>query len=476
MPPSDTLPFAADQTLARLTGLTLNPETPPHFHPSASIFHAGPGDVPPPADIDDDEEEDEDEEEDDDVEADEIDVNEEQPLVSRPPAIVPTSPSLPNSNGQQAAQTSAETKPPTTVTLRALVSTKEAGVIIGKGGKNVADIRSVTNVKAGVSKVVSGVSERILTVSGTSLAVAKAYSIVARHILESPISTPQPPVYADCTTIRLLVAHQLMGSIIGKGGAKIKEIQEESGAKLVIAKEMLPQSTERIVEIFGLVDSIKIAIYNIAECILNDIDRAVGTILYNPQARAGGGSPTAGRSGRSEDDDGAAAGRPSGSSASNGNGGAPAERRNRRSSHAGDFGAGKAGLYSAFVSNNGVHFVYRHGGASSLSSSGLSRRASTGAQASSGGAGELVQTVAIPSDMIGCVIGKAGSFINSIRRQSGARLRISDAAADSTADRIITISGPSAANARALTMIHDQLEWERQRRLAAQEEEDEGYY
>lgn len=59
------------------------------------------------------------------------------------------------------------------LTLRALVSTKEAGVIIGKAGKNVADLRDQTGVKAGVSKVVQGVHDRVLTVTGTIEGVAK---------------------------------------------------------------------------------------------------------------------------------------------------------------------------------------------------------------------------------------------------------------------------------------------------------------
>lgn len=58
------------------------------------------------------------------------------------------------------------------LTLRALVSTREAGVIIGKGGKNVAELRDATGVKAGVSKVVQGVHDRVLTVSGTLEGVA----------------------------------------------------------------------------------------------------------------------------------------------------------------------------------------------------------------------------------------------------------------------------------------------------------------
>lgn len=74
-------------------------------------------------------------------------------------------PSLHGENGEE-----------TVLTLRALVSTKEAGIIIGKGGKNVAELRDVTGVKAGVTKVIQGVHERVLTVSGSVEGVAKVCS------------------------------------------------------------------------------------------------------------------------------------------------------------------------------------------------------------------------------------------------------------------------------------------------------------
>ena len=70
------------------------------------------------------------------------------------------------------------------LTLRAIVSSKEAGVIIGKAGKNVADLRDETGVKAGVSKVVQGVHDRVLTVTGALEGISKAYAIVARGLLE----------------------------------------------------------------------------------------------------------------------------------------------------------------------------------------------------------------------------------------------------------------------------------------------------
>lgn len=70
------------------------------------------------------------------------------------------------------------------LTLRAIVSSKEAGVIIGKGGKNVADLRDETGVKAGVSKVVQGVHDRVLTITGGCDAISRAYAIVAKALLE----------------------------------------------------------------------------------------------------------------------------------------------------------------------------------------------------------------------------------------------------------------------------------------------------
>lgn len=70
------------------------------------------------------------------------------------------------------------------MTLRAIVSSREAGVIIGKAGKNVADLREETGVKAGVSKVVQGVHDRVLTVTGALSGITKAYAMVAKGLLE----------------------------------------------------------------------------------------------------------------------------------------------------------------------------------------------------------------------------------------------------------------------------------------------------
>ncbi|KAI8802968.1 hypothetical protein BJ742DRAFT_830745 [Cladochytrium replicatum] len=49
--------------------------------------------------------------------------------------------------------------------LRALIPTKEAAVI-GKNGKNVAEMREYSGAKITVSDLVPGAHERVVTVSG----------------------------------------------------------------------------------------------------------------------------------------------------------------------------------------------------------------------------------------------------------------------------------------------------------------------
>jgi len=109
------------------------------------------------------------------------------------------------------------------LTLRAIVSSKEAGVIIGKAGKNVADLRDETGVRAGVSKVVPGVHDRVLTVQGRLTAIAKAYRIVAKGLLEG-------------------APHMGMGGLINPNGTHRKShISSESSFQMSYAIAFRPE-------------------------------------------------------------------------------------------------------------------------------------------------------------------------------------------------------------------------------------------
>ncbi|KAI9809505.1 MAG: RNA binding protein, heterogenous nuclear RNP-K like protein [Pycnora praestabilis] len=314
------------------------------------------------------------------------------------------------------------------LTLRAIVSSKEAGVIIGKAGKNVADLRDETGVKAGVSKVVTGVHDRVLTVTGALEGISKAYAIVARGLLEGAPQMGMGGVISTNGThpVRLLISHNQMGTIIGRQGLKIKHIQDVSGVRMVAQKEMLPQSTERIVEVQGNPDGIQKAVWEIGKCLVDDWQRGTGTVLYNPAVRAqvGGGGPL-----------------------NNGAGSAA-------------FSAGR-GSYNR--TGNGADF-------SENSSNSFNRRANSDAAPrplpTTTEDGEEIQTqnISIPSDMVGCIIGRAGSKISEIRKSSGARISIAKAPHDETGERMFTIMGSAGSNEKALYLLYENLEAEKMRR------------
>lgn len=311
------------------------------------------------------------------------------------------------------------------LTLRAIVSSKEAGVIIGKAGKNVADLRDETGVKAGVSKVVPGVHDRVLTVTGILEGTARAYAIVAKGLLEGAPQMGMGGIVSNNGThpVRLLISHNQMGTIIGRQGLKIKHIQDASGVRMVAQKEMLPQSTERIVEVQGTPEGIEKAVWEIGKCLIDDWQRGSGTVLYNPAVRASLGQQPAQTS-----------------SPAGGNG--YTSRQYNRTGNGADF------------SDNG----------------GYNRRPSS--DAGSRGYplvtedGEEIQTqnISIPADMVGCIIGRGGSKITEIRRSSGARISIAKAPHDETGERMFTIMGSASANEKALYLLYENLEAEKTRR------------
>ncbi|CAK7213849.1 RNA binding protein, heterogenous nuclear RNP-K like protein [Sporothrix curviconia] len=332
----------------------------------------------------------------------------------------------------------------TQLTLRAIVSSKEAGVIIGKGGKNVADLRDETGVKAGVSKVVQGVHDRVLTITGGCDAIADAYKVVAKALLEGVPTMGMGGVVQGNGThpIKLLISHNQMGTIIGRGGLKIKQIQDASGVRMVAQKDMLPQSTERIVEIQGTPEGIRSAIWEICKCLVDDWQRGTGTVLYNPAVRTQGGSAPALTSGN----------------VSSG------QTSNFNSSQRADYGG------SSRVTRTGNGADFSNGGSAPRSNN---RRSDSDAASrpppthDEQGNELQTQNISIPADMVGCIIGRQGSKISEIRKVSGARISIAKAPHDETGERMFTIMGSAKANETALFLLYENLEAEKMRRSQA---------
>ncbi|KAF1958318.1 poly-binding protein 4 [Byssothecium circinans] len=334
-----------------------------------------------------------------------------------------------NDEGDDISRTEEEYKE-SQLTLRAIVSSKEAGVIIGKAGKNVADLRDETGVRAGVSKVVQGVHDRVLSVTGPLEGISRAYGLVAKGLLDG---APQMGMGGLMRTdgthpIRLLISHNQMGTIIGRQGLKIKQIQDSSGVRMVAQKEMLPQSTERIVEVQGSPAGIEKAVLEIGKCLIDDHERGYGTVLYNPAVRVQPGvGPLA-----------------NGGGGAIGGGGGGGGRSYNRTGHGADFS-------DAPPSYN------RRSGSDAASRPPPPTHTEDGEEMQT-------QNISIPSDMVGCIIGRAGSKISEIRKTSGARISIAKAPHDDSGERMFTITGSSAANEKALYLLYENLEAEKMRR------------
>ncbi|XP_020708903.2 heterogeneous nuclear ribonucleoprotein K isoform X2 [Athalia rosae] len=138
--------------------------------------------------------------------------------------------------------------------LRLLIPSKVAGSIIGKGGQNITKLRS--QYKASIIVPDCPGPERILTISSDLDTVLQVVNEVVPNLEENGSRHG-----SDEIDVRMLVHQSQAGCIIGKGGFKIKELREKTGARIKIYSNCCPQSTDRLVSICGkpstCVDSIR---------------------------------------------------------------------------------------------------------------------------------------------------------------------------------------------------------------------------
>lgn len=219
-----------------------------------------------------------------------------------------------------------------------------------------------------------------------------------------------------------------MGTIIGRGGLKIKAIQDTSGARMVASKDMLPQSTERIVEVQGSSEAIGAAIDQIGKCLLEDWERGQGTVLFHPGV---------------------------------GDERAPGGRRQMNGYPPNSFGGGGR-------RPNGEAQGQRGRGSPPPTPPQTLPPSSPHTPANL-----RTQNISIPSDMVGCIIGRSGTKITEIRRLSGSKISIAKTPHDETGERMFTIVGTPEANEKALFLLYNQLESEKERRVGREAQQQE---
>ncbi|PNS21415.1 hypothetical protein CAC42_1194 [Sphaceloma murrayae] len=369
-------------------------------------------------------------------------------------------------NGAEAASLSAPTHhndESQWLHLRSIISSAEAATVIGKGGENVSLIRKLSGAKCTVSDYTRGAVERVLTVSGLVDAVAKAFGLIIRTLNNEPMeeaSTPQSKTYP----LRLLIPHILIGSIIGKGGVRIREIQEASGARLNASDQCLPLSTERSLVVLGVADAIHIATFYVGSTLKEQL-----TERFNGPAA----SAYATRSG-------APAGAVPGGMqvvpyvphSVGGQWGQPEYFRrqpNQRPPPQAGYGGGGYGQQPPMHAQ--TPGPYGAAGSPRQPFAAAAPQAATpyGGHAAphAGHAGPpqqpgampgqpLTQQIYIPNDMVGAIIGKGGAKINEIRQLSGSVIKINEPQ-DNSNERLVTITGTQECNQMALYMLYSRL-------------------
>ncbi|XP_072522125.1 poly(rC)-binding protein 4 isoform X4 [Salminus brasiliensis] len=281
-----------------------------------------------------------------------------------------------------------------TLTLRLLMHGKEVGSIIGKKGETVKRIREESSARINISE--GSCPERIITITGPTECVFRAFTMITIKLEEDLTAlvangtvTSKPPV-----TLRLVIPASQCGSLIGKGGSKIKEIRESTGAQVQVAGDLLPNSTERGVTISGSQEAIIQCVKLICTVILESPPKGA-TIPYRP-------SPSPG---------------------------AVLLSGNQAYTVQNQYGIPHSELAK-------LHQLSMQQGLAPIAQPaatpvlpGMDSNSQTASQ-------ELL----IPNDLIGSIIGRQGTKINEIRQVSGAQIKIGSQL-DSTSDRHVTITG-----------------------------------
>ncbi|XP_056145175.1 poly(rC)-binding protein 3 isoform X3 [Lampris incognitus] len=297
-----------------------------------------------------------------------------------------------------------------TLTIRLLMHGKEVGSIIGKKGETVKKMREESGARINISE--GNCPERIVTITGPTDAIFKAFAMIAYKFEEDIINsmsnspaTSKPPV-----TLRLVVPASQCGSLIGKGGSKIKEMRESTGAQVQVAGDMLPNSTERAVTISGTPEAIIQCVKQICVVMLESPPKGA-TIPYRPKPAS---TPVI-------------------------------------------FSGGQAytiqGQYAIPHPDQLTKLHQLAMQQTPFTPLGQTTPAFPGLDASPPAS---THELTIPNDLIGCIIGRQGTKINEIRQMSGAQIKIANAMEGST-ERQITITGTPANISLAQYLINARL-------------------
>ncbi|KAF3695120.1 Poly(rC)-binding protein 3 Alpha-CP3 PCBP3-overlapping transcript [Channa argus] len=313
-----------------------------------------------------------------------------------------------------------------TLTIRLLMHGKEVGSIIGKKGETVKKMREESGARINISE--GNCPERIVTITGPTDTIFKAFAMIAYKFEEDIINsmsnspaTSKPPV-----TLRLVVPASQCGSLIGKGGSKIKEMRESAGAQVQVAGDMLPNSTERAVTISGTPEAIIQCVKQICVVMLESPPKGA-TIPYRPKPAS---TPVIFSGGQ--------------------------DLLESAVSNKYFFSFQAYTIQGQYAIPHPDQLTKLHQLAmqqTPFTPLGQTTPAFPGLDTSPPAS---THELTIPNDLIGCIIGRQGTKINEIRQMSGAQIKIANAM-EGSSERQITITGTPANISLAQYLINARL-------------------
>jgi len=124
-------------------------------------------------------------------------------------------------------------------TQRLQIAPSFVGKVIGRGGSKIRELQDASDCRIKILKEEGNEAEVPVDITGPDTGVTVVKQLIEQLCQEQGYSQND-----GFYTVRVLVENQFIGRIIGKQGAKIKEIQAESGSRVKILKEEASEETK----------------------------------------------------------------------------------------------------------------------------------------------------------------------------------------------------------------------------------------
>ena len=296
-----------------------------------------------------------------------------------------------------------------------MVPDKMVGLIIGRGGEQITRLQAETGCKIQMAQDSQGMSsERQCTITGPPVAIAQARAAIDRIIANEgtgPGGPRGPPGMGGGGggpmgggggggNFETMIPGSKVGLIIGKGGETIKQLQERSGAKIIIVQDSAEVAHEKPLRITGDPNAVEIAKKLVTDILSQNDERDMSF----------GSGGSGGRGGRG------------------GGRGAP---------------RGRGGFMGRGGGRGGGQGGYGHGG--------------PGGWGGNEYGAEHTDYVTIPANKCGLVIGKGGETIKMINSSTGAHCEVDKSAPPDAREKNFIIRGSPDAVERAKAMIMEKI-------------------